>query len=129
MTDYSKIPFDLVANDSYRFYKLYIDGKCQFDEFYDMVVSSIKERRDFEGMVALMDAFSAQLMLPDTKFKHINGLHRTDVWEFKKKNLRVYVIKDEPEIIIVMGGHKSTQKKDIKILDRDTKDFTNIKSI
>ncbi len=82
----------------------------------------------FDAIISYMDNMSPQIRYPDTKFKHINDVCRSDVFEFKKKPLRVYVVKQEPDIYVVLGGMKTDQKPDIKWLKKALKDFKTNKS-
>ena len=69
--------------------------------------------REMSKIVALMDNIG-NVLLPSTKFNHIQGVNRHDVYEFKSKSLRVYVVKFPGDIFIVIGGLKVNQKKDIE---------------
>ncbi|MDE7180658.1 MAG: hypothetical protein K2N88_05620 [Muribaculaceae bacterium] len=71
-----------------------------------------------------MDNLTDQNRFPKTKFNHIEDKDRSDLFEFKKDRLRVYVIKQKPNFFIVIAGYKGTQKKDIKKLKSLIKDFT-----
>lgn len=123
MTDYRAELFELTNNPKCTFYKLFVDGKCEFDDFIEEIKKNIADKRNMDAIIAYMDSLSAQL-LPSTIYNYIKSGERTDLYEFKKKNLRVYVIDHRPDIYIVMGGYKSTQKKkDIPRLIRKTKDF------
>lgn len=109
---------DLVNNrNGYSFKKMYIDGTCQFDEFYEEVHASKNEYKDMAGIIALMECFSGTL-LPKEKFRQIKDLDRNDIYEFKKKGLRVYVLLCKPDVVIILGGYKKNQKKDINRLKR-----------
>ncbi len=70
-----------------------------------------------------MDNLTDGNRFPATKFNHIEDSQRSDMFEFKKDRLRIYVIKQKPDIYIVVGGFKGTQKKDIKLLKSLIKDF------
>lgn len=121
--DYSREKYDLVFNDEYVFYKLTINKHCQFDEFVVEIEKNIRDCKSFHGIIALMDSFSSRMMLPKTKFRYINIKDRHDVFEFKKDNIRVYVIKGKRDITIAMGGYKNEQKKDIERLGRNLRDY------
>lgn len=121
--NYSRVSCDLVFNEEYVFYKLVINGKCQFDEFLREIEENVQRAKSFKSIIALMDSFSASRKLPDTKFRYIHSKCRTDMYEFKKNDVRVYVIKAESDITIAMGGYKNNQKKDLLKLDRDLKDY------
>ncbi len=125
MPEYSTKLFDLTNNPNYTYYRLFVDGKCEFDDFLQEVNKNVADKKNMNSIIAYMDSLSAQL-LPSIIYNHIESGERHDLYEFKKKNLRVYVIDQRPNIYIVMGGYKSTQKKkDIPRLIRKTKDFPN----
>nr|DAT55073.1 MAG TPA: HigB, HigA-Antitoxin complex, TOXIN.65A [Caudoviricetes sp.] len=125
MPEYSTKLFDLTNNPNYTYYRLFVDGKCEFDDFLQEVNKNVADKKNMNAIIAYMDSLSAQL-LPSIIYNHIESGERHNLYEFKKKNLRVYVIDQRPNIYIVMGGYKSTQKKkDIPRLIRKTKDFPN----
>lgn len=123
MSDFSTCPYEDVNNPQYRFYKLYIDGVCQFDDFIEEIERNKSDQKLFNQIVRYMDSISDQIRFPKTKFNHIESNDRSDIFEFKKDHLRVYVIKQKPNFFIVIGGYKNTQKKDIKNLKSRIKDF------
>ena len=104
------------------YYKLFVDGKCAFDDFLDNIKKNVADMKSMKAIIAYMDNLGAQLF-PSTIFNYIESGIRTDLYEFKKKNLRVYVIDQRPNIYIVMGGYKNTQKKDIRKFIGKVKDF------
>ena len=122
MSEYKTEILEIVNNSNYIYYKLYVDGKCAFDEFLKEVSRNVADKKNLEGIIAYMDFLNAQL-LHNTIYNHIQDNDRTDLYEFKKKNLRVYVIDQRPEIFVVMGGYKVNQKKDIAKLKNRVKDF------
>lgn len=125
MPEYSTKLFDLTNNPNYTYYRLFVDGKCEFDDFLQEVNKNVADKKNMNAIIAYMDSLSAQL-LPSIIYNHIESGERHDLYEFKKKDLRIYVIDQRPNIYIVMGGYKSTQKKkDIPRLIRKTKDFPN----
>ncbi len=133
MTEYSYIPFDLIDNAEYEYYKLCIDGVCYFDDFVMQVRTGNKSSREdkysFDWLLNLMERFSVKIMLPKIKFRQIQATNRNDVFEFKKNNLRIYVIIQRPNIYIAMGGYKKNQEKDFKLLKKRLKDFQTLKEI
>lgn len=109
---------DLVNNrNGYTFKKMYINGVCQFDDFYEEVYASKNEYKNLVAIMALMQCFS-DILLPKEKFRQIKDIGRNDVYEFKKKGLRVYVLLCKPDVVIILGGYKKDQKKDISRLKR-----------
>ena len=122
MPKYRTERFDKINNPKYTYYKLYVDGKCAFDDFLKEIERNIVDKKSYSSIVAYMDSLGAQ-MIPATKFNHIKGSKRKDLFEFKKDRVRVYVINQKPNIYIVMGGYKNTQKNDISSFIQKTKDF------
>lgn len=64
------------------------------------------------------------LPLPESKHRIIKDAEQRDIWEFKKNNIRVYVVKTMKEVYIVMGGYKADQKRDIERVKRRVQQFT-----
>lgn len=108
--------FELVVNGKYSFFKLLINGKSLFDEFCKDI-KDVRDEKTLSGIIALMDNFGS-CMLPNAKFRKIQGTGRDDLFEFKKNNIRVYVLKKEPSVFVVLGGYKTRQKSDIARLDK-----------
>ena len=46
----------------YTYYKLYVNDKCYFDEFYEEVMNSVNEKKDMDAIVSLMDDLGAQML-------------------------------------------------------------------
>ena len=108
--------FEPVNNKTYQFQEVSVNGKYLFQEF----VENLKDQRDIKKLINIysyMDMLSAS-MLPKSKFRHIEGLKRNDVYEFKKDDIRVYVIMQRPSVFVVLGAYKGTQNKDIKRIDK-----------
>jgi hypothetical protein len=120
---FSRVKFDLVNNVEYTFYKLMIDGECPMDNFLQEVEADPDCSTNFNRIIAMMDVFSKHNMLPYTKFRQIKGVNRSDLFEFKCKNLRVYVVLCAPDVFVVCGGFKRDQEKDIARLKRKLRDF------
>ena len=123
MHEYRVEIFDKVNNPQYTFYLLYIDKKCQFDEFMKAIERNKNDMRLFPYIISYMDGLTDQNRYHSSKFNHIEDAIRSDIYEFKKDRLRVYVIKQKPNFYIILGGFKGSQKKDIKLLKSMIKDF------
>lgn len=125
--DYTIEIFKVINNPYYNFYKLSINGICQFDEFVKEVETISQEHKSLVKILNLMDAFSPT-PLPKTLFRQIvpkNKKERPDIFEFKRDTLRIYVILQKPNVYIVRGGRKKTQEQDIALVKKETKEFNS----
>ena len=96
------------------FEKLVIDNKCQFDEFEQKVCANKKYKIEIGKIYAYMEQVSNLMGLPNNKFKDITpDKEQVKEYEFKSKHLRVYAIKKKNGKIVILGGYKNNQKKEI----------------
>lgn len=95
------------------FYDLTIDGVGQFSSFSNEVEEIYKS--ELLTINARMDLVSNLQRLPKEKFRDITPKKESvKEYEFKTKHLRVYAIHIENTgKVIVLGGFKNSQKKDI----------------
>lgn len=111
---------DEVKNGKLSFYKLEIEGECQYDEFCKEVESHgtyVKALNTIRTFMNFM-AENPGKKLPSEKFNSIKEKNNVIGYEFKKDSLRVYVLKREPDMYVVLGGYKTEQKKDISAFKR-----------
>lgn len=110
--------FDLIDNEQCHFHKLLINGTCQIDDFIQSTKKNSQETNIIAKILGRMEEFNPNELLPKTKFRHIDGgkKYRKDVFEFKEKNIRIYVILIKPDVYVVYGGYKKNQEKDIRRL-------------
>lgn len=96
-------------------FKLFVGDKCQFDDFEAEVYENGQYIEEIASIYALMEDVANNRLLPKTKFRDITPSSKEKVkeYEFKSKHLRVYAIKFKDGKVIVLGGYKNTQKKDI----------------
>lgn len=116
----------LVKNPYYSFYLVSIDAKNQFNTFIEQAQKNKQYLKSIHKIIALMDYINPYSKLPKEKFRHIednNPKTRNDIYEFKDKSIRIYVIFQPPSFYIIRGGYKKDQIKDIERVKRDTKDF------
>lgn len=117
MGNFKKVKYESVRNEGgYVFYKLHQGNSCQFDDFRKDVQKSPLHRKAFSTIFSWMQRFGTTTGVPVQKFKMIKGLGRKDVYEFKCKDLRVYVKVVSPDVVIILGGYKKNQKLDIERL-------------
>lgn len=117
MSTFAVENYEPVYGEKLIFYKLSVDNIFLIDEFENKL--TIRERKWFTNILAYMeDMANYDRLLPDTKFRNIKDLDRDDVFEFKKEQLRIYILKKTPNVIIILGGYKTKQKKDITKISR-----------
>lgn len=97
-------------------FKMEIDGVCLFDEFENDIESKGQYEQELFSIYSLMEDVANNKLLPEPKFRDItnNKSDRIKEYEFKSKHLRVYAIKTKEGKVVVLGGYKNSQKKDIK---------------
>lgn len=97
-------------------YKLHIDESCMFDEFEEEIESKGQYEEELYAIYSLMEDVADNKLLPKEKFRDItiSKKEKFKEYEFKSKHLRVYAIKAPDGKVVIMGGYKNRQKKDIK---------------
>jgi putative component of toxin-antitoxin plasmid stabilization module len=96
-----------------KFFKLDIDGHCPFDEFIERIQNEGNLKKYLPAVFSIMDQIANLQLLPQGKFKDITPKNDpVKEYEIKKNELRIYLIKSDGHIII-LGGKKGNQKKDI----------------
>ena len=94
------------------FEKLLVDGVAPFDTFENNIEES--DKRSLEKIHLYMEDVANNKPLPKTKFRDITPKkERVKEYEFKDGNIRVYAISKYGGKIIVIGGYKNRQQKDI----------------
>ncbi|MBR3711302.1 MAG: hypothetical protein IKM99_10155 [Bacteroidales bacterium] len=61
-------------------------------------------------------------IMPKEKVNSIKDGDRVVGLEFKKNDLRVYCLKLEPNVVVIMGGYKKNQNKDLNTIKQLLKD-------
>ena len=109
---------DLIKNHhGYTFQKLVKNGSCQFDEFVCEATRVIANKKKIVNLISRMEYFGDYPM-PAGYIKQIKAIGYNDVYEFRKDDIRIYVKIVRPDVIIILGGYKNTQKKDIQQIKR-----------
>lgn len=110
-----------------QFFDLLIDGKGQFDNFFQQIRSDCRYESELLSIMALMEWVAQLRMLPLTKFRDITPNNdRVKEYEFKSKHLRVYAFHLEMSgKVVVLGGFKNTQPEDIRKFRMIKKRFLN----
>lgn len=94
--------------------KLIINEKCQFDEFEEKIYKQGRFVNQLGMLYTYLEFASNGEKLPITHFRDITPENeKIKEYEIKTKHLRIYAIKKDNGKIIVLGGFKNSQKKDI----------------
>lgn len=120
---YTRKRFPLVHNDTYDFYTLSVNGHCLFEEFLSELKDEAQDAKKLHKIYLSMNVLGGEARLPKSKFRHIEDAKIKNLWEFKQKDIRVYVVKESPDVYIILGGYKGNQDKDIKRLKIIAKDL------
>lgn len=115
---YEEKIFEPINNKTYEFREVSVNGRFLFQEFIDNLKDTTKDMKKIMQIYAYMNEFSPSTLLPKTKFRQIKGVKRDDVYEFKKDDIRIYVIKRYPSIFVILGAYKGTQDKSINRIDK-----------
>jgi len=113
-----------------KFYKLEIDGVCEFDKFCKELERSKEGKKILNTIYAIMDSASNLKHLPKTKFRELKGRRASDKikdYELKKGDNRIYMFMDSG-YVVVFAGTKNKQDQDIARLRRiktEYKETTN----
>lgn len=98
-------------------FKLEVDGMIIYDQFEEQIKQDGTFDKELNNIQAILKQYAQNLSLPATKFKELRGCRDAYTeYEIKTRNLRVYLFKEEKTgSIIVVGGKKNRQSKDISI--------------
>ncbi|NLA15155.1 MAG: hypothetical protein GX877_01275 [Bacteroidales bacterium] len=105
------------------FKKLLINEKCLLDQFEESIKGTPYES-EMRSIYTYMEFVANNTLLPRTKLNVIKKCYgKQKCYEFKSKNLRVYAFSITGGKVIVLGGNKSNQVKDIRQLKSILKDI------
>jgi len=125
MSNFALEELDEVKDGVLQFRKLKVDGKCLYDQFCKEVEKNPVEEKKLNKIRTYMNTLAeSNLRLSKSMFNSIKDKGVVIGYEFKYDNMRVYVIKKDPNVYVVLGGYKKKQDKDIKSFSKIIKDFT-----
>lgn len=95
---------------------LVIDGINHRDQFF--TTHRDQYRKDLISIQSTLESVGQLKMLPAKKWKQLNNGKKSDIkyYEAKSGDLRLYAFKLKPNILLVFGGKKGNQQKDINYL-------------
>ena len=117
---------DLVQGRQH-FYKLFKDEVCPFEEFCDEIETDGRYFSELKTIYAYMEMVSNLQMLPQQKIRDLTSKNdNIKEYELKTKHLRVYFIHQEKTgKVVILGGFKTTQEKDIAKFRLLKKEYIN----
>lgn len=115
--------FKPVNNEYYQFQEVAVNGKFLLQEFINNLKDKQKDMKKLYSIYGYMDQFSPHCLLPKTKFRSVEGRQCKNLFEFKKGDIRVYVILKKPSVFVILGAYKGTQNHDYRNIDKLFKDF------
>lgn len=122
MHTYSTIVMEEIHGSKCAFFKLKENDRCFFDEFENEMTEN--NMNELKKIIALMDLHANGYLLPLEKFRNIKDKKYPEIfWEFKTKHLRVYTVCIDKGKVVIIGGTKNTQVKDIKRFKRIAIEF------
>jgi putative component of toxin-antitoxin plasmid stabilization module len=113
-----------------KIFKLLVNNLSEYDEFEKQIKSEASLSSELLTIQARLYDIAECRLLPKEKFRNITPKKETEKeYEIKTSHLRIYLFHEEKTgRIIVCGGKKGSQKKDIAHFRRIKKEYVNNKS-
>lgn len=115
-------------------YKLSINGKIPFDDFFDSCKTNktlLNQLGHIQSILRYI-GMDEEVKIPQKKFKILKRNNKDPHidYEIKTNDLRIYLIRDKKYgKIVVMGGFKKTQPKDLNKLRKIKRDYFSQQNI
>lgn len=128
MKNFSLILSDYISTATrIKVYELCGNGKSLIGPFVDDIEKDGNLFDKFAGAIRVIEETANLKRYPKTKFREIQG-HNLDckVYEAKSNIIRIYLFHEEKTgRIIITGGLKGNQKKDIKWVLKIIREYQN----
>jgi putative component of toxin-antitoxin plasmid stabilization module len=110
-----------------KIFKLLINNHCEYDEFEKQIETEGTYSSELVTIQARLQNIAEGKLLPKEKFRNITPKKElVKEYEIKTRHLRVYLFHEERTgRVIVCGGKKITQQKDMKHFRRIKKEYFN----
>ena len=110
-----------------KIFKLIVNNHCEFDEFEQKIAKEVSYASELVTIQARLQEIAEGKLLPKEKFRNITPKGElVKEYEIKTRHLRVYLFHEEKTgRIIVCGGKKTTQHKDINHFRRIKREYFN----
>lgn len=107
--------------------KLIRNGKCFVDEFWDEIKRDKNIGPELDELIATLEDVANCKMLPKNQYRKISLSRKLkySTYEVKSKHLRLYLFHESKTgQILLLGGKKVEQEKDIKKVEKIVKEYT-----
>ncbi len=109
--------------------KLKRDGKCLFDDFVETIKKDKNLEPELDDLTALIEGAANNKEHPKFKKLKTKKIQGYPIFEAKSNSLRLYVTREQNTgIIIILGGSKKNQDKDIAKTETIVSQYKNSKS-
>lgn len=106
-------------------YELHKNGESLFSKFIKEIEFEGNSFNKLAGAIRIIEGTANLIRFPKNKFREIEG-HKLNckIFEVKSGEIRVYLFQEEKTgRVIVTGGLKNSQKKDIKAIINTIKEY------
>ncbi|MCX6270511.1 MAG: hypothetical protein NTU44_04685 [Bacteroidetes bacterium] len=113
-----------------KVFKLLRDDKCDYDEFVLDIEKDNNLEPELSDIDAIIEDAADGKLLPGSKYHKIDSPKTIcfSIFEAKNKHLRVYLLhENETGKILILGGKKKTQEKDIDRVHKIVKEYCKSK--
>ena len=110
-----------------KIFKLLVNNNCEYDEFESQIKTDGSYSSELVTIQIRLQEIADGKLLPKEKFRNITPKKElAKEYELKTRHLRVYLFHEEKTgRIIVCGGKKITQQKDLNHFRRIKKEYFN----
>ena len=110
-----------------KIFKLLVNNRCEYDEFERQIETESSYKSELIRIQTRLQEIADCKLLPKEKFRNITPKKElVKEYEIKTRHLRVYLFhEEETGRVIVCGGKKITQQKDINHFRRIKKEYLN----
>ena len=110
-----------------KIFKLQVNNHCEYDDFEKQIRTEGSYSSELVTIQARLHDIADGKLLPKEKFRNITPKKELiKEYEIKTRHLRVYLFHEEKTgRVIVCGGKKTTQQKDLNHFRRIKKEYFN----
>ncbi len=115
-----------IYKTSVRVFKLIREQHCFYDDFVEEIALDKNLERELYDLDAIIEDAANGKLLPAGRYRklRLSAKIKYSAYEAKSKHLRLYLIHEyETGKILILGGKKTTQDKDLDRLERLLKEY------